>query len=430
MKVRLGYAGLALIVAAVMSAAPAANEVAMQDGWTNLFDGKSLTGWRGYSQPDATKTRWKVESGMLTVDPGDGTDTRGARDLITVAHVRQLRPRIRVEGHARAATAASSTSSSKIGPSAIGHEYQIIDDEKHTDAKIGPHRQTAAFYDVLPAANRPIKPAGEFNQSRVVVKGQHVEHYLNGTRVLQYRALEPGPSGSHRQEQVQGHRALRQAAEGPHPAAGSRRPCVVPLGEDPNRNADGDEISKKEEERKGEGRRTNLHSSFTLLLFFLSFFFLLPSSFSLCASAFSARATSARRTRAQRRRSRASRSRRSWGTTREKAARLADPVGATAYDDLDRFLDHKPMDLVAIGTPSGVHAEQAMAAVGRGLHVLVEKPVDISTKRVDALIEAADRGRVKVGVFFQDRLKPDVVRFKDLVESGKLGIAGARQRRT
>ena len=110
-----------------------------------------------------------------------------------------------------------------------------------------------------------------------------------------------------------------------------------------------------------------------------------------------------------------------WGTTVEKAARIAETAGAAAYDDFSRFLEHKPMDLVAIGTPSGVHAEQAIAAVERGLHVLVEKPVDIYTSRIDALIEAADRAGVKVGVFFQDRLKPDIVRLKSLVESGALG---------
>jgi hypothetical protein len=69
---------------------------------------------------------------------------------------------------------------------AIGHEYQVIDDERHADAKVGAKRQTAAFYDVLPAANRPLKPAGEWNQSRVVVKGTAVEHWLNGTKVLTY----------------------------------------------------------------------------------------------------------------------------------------------------------------------------------------------------------------------------------------------------
>jgi predicted dehydrogenase len=110
-----------------------------------------------------------------------------------------------------------------------------------------------------------------------------------------------------------------------------------------------------------------------------------------------------------------------WGTSREKAARLAEPAGAGAYDDFDLFLAHKPMDMVAIGTPSGVHAAQAIAAVERGLHVLVEKPVDIYTSRIDALIEAAELAAVKVGVFFQDRLKPDVVRLKGLMDAGTLG---------
>lgn len=108
------------------------------------------------------------------------------------------------------------------------------------------------------------------------------------------------------------------------------------------------------------------------------------------------------------------------GANRDKVAALAKSAGATAYDDLDRFLAH-PMDVVAIGSPSGVHAEQATAAVRRGLHVLVEKPLDITTTRIDALIEEADRARVKVGVFFQDRLTPDLVEMKAKVDAGVLG---------
>src|SRR5918993_1562859 len=110
-----------------------------------------------------------------------------------------------------------------------------------------------------------------------------------------------------------------------------------------------------------------------------------------------------------------------WGPTREKAARLAETAGAVAYDDLERFLEHKPMDVVVIGTPSGVHAEQAMAAARRGLHVLVEKPVDVQTARIDRLIATVERAGVQAGVFFQDRLKPDIVRLKELVTSGALG---------
>jgi UDP-N-acetyl-2-amino-2-deoxyglucuronate dehydrogenase len=108
------------------------------------------------------------------------------------------------------------------------------------------------------------------------------------------------------------------------------------------------------------------------------------------------------------------------GANRGKAAALAASAGATAYDDLDAFLA-QPMDVVAIGSPSGVHAEQATAAVRRGLHVLVEKPLDITTARIDALIEEADRAGVKVGVFFQDRLTPDLVEMKAKVAAGALG---------
>ncbi len=118
-----------------------------------------------------------------------------------------------------------------------------------------------------------------------------------------------------------------------------------------------------------------------------------------------------------------------WSRTREHAARLAAQHSAAAYTELDEFLDHRPMDLVAIGSPSGLHAEHGIAAARRGLHVLVEKPIDVSTTRADALIAAAGHAGVKLGVFFQDRLKPDVRRLKALVDAGHLGapiLASAR----
>jgi UDP-N-acetyl-2-amino-2-deoxyglucuronate dehydrogenase len=110
-----------------------------------------------------------------------------------------------------------------------------------------------------------------------------------------------------------------------------------------------------------------------------------------------------------------------YGQNSSKVTRLAAEYGGRAYSDLHRFLDHRPMDLVAIGSPSGLHAEHGIAAARRGLHVIVEKPLDISTARADALVEATDGAGVKLGVFFQDRLKPDVVRMKRLVDAGALG---------
>jgi UDP-N-acetyl-2-amino-2-deoxyglucuronate dehydrogenase len=110
-----------------------------------------------------------------------------------------------------------------------------------------------------------------------------------------------------------------------------------------------------------------------------------------------------------------------YGANRERTARMATQFGAAVYDDLDRFLSHRPMDIVAIGSPSGLHAEQGIAAARRGLHVLVEKPIDINTGKADALIAAADAAGVKLGVFFQDRLHPAIVEIKRLVEGGTIG---------
>src|SRR5216683_2828218 len=86
-----------------------------------------------------------------------------------------------------------------------------------------------------------------------------------------------------------------------------------------------------------------------------------------------------------------------YGTNREKSARLAQTYGAKLYDDLGAFLDHQPMQIVLIGSPSGMHAEQGIAAARRGLHVLVEKPIDITTERADLLISECDRAGVKLG---------------------------------
>jgi predicted dehydrogenase len=110
-----------------------------------------------------------------------------------------------------------------------------------------------------------------------------------------------------------------------------------------------------------------------------------------------------------------------FAPTQTHADRLAARHGATPYQTLDAFLAHRPMDAVAIGSPSGLHAEHGIAAAQRGLHVLVEKPIDIDTARADALIAAAARAGVTLGVIFQDRLKPDVRRLKALVDAGRLG---------
>ena len=110
-----------------------------------------------------------------------------------------------------------------------------------------------------------------------------------------------------------------------------------------------------------------------------------------------------------------------YGPTLDRAQRLAERHHAVAYDTLDGLLAHRPLEMVAIGSPSGLHAEQGIAAAKRGLHLLIEKPIDVTTARTDALIAEAARAGVTLGVIFQDRLKPDVQRLKALVTAGRLG---------
>jgi len=109
------------------------------------------------------------------------------------------------------------------------------------------------------------------------------------------------------------------------------------------------------------------------------------------------------------------------GTNAEKIARLCREHGGTPYQDFAAFLNHRPMDLVIIGSPSGLHAPQGIAAARRGLHVLTEKPIEISTVRADALIEAAKQSAVKLGVIFQDRTKPHIRQLKTWLAQGLLG---------
>lgn len=118
-----------------------------------------------------------------------------------------------------------------------------------------------------------------------------------------------------------------------------------------------------------------------------------------------------------------------FGTNAQKVDRLSREYGGKPFSNFAEFLAHRPMQLVAIGSPSGLHAEQGIAAARHGLHVLTEKPIDISLERADALIAETRKGQVQLGVFFQDRCKPDILSVKNAVDAGVLGnpiLADAR----
>jgi len=173
--------GLAAAVA-LHAAEPTSLTAAQQAaGWKPLFNGKNLDGWRLYGKPTPPGEGWKVEDGLLHKLP----KVRGG-DIVTTNTFRDFE----FSWEWRIAQAGNNGVKYLVTeqrPGAPGHEYQMIDDTGHPDGKLGAKRQTAAFYDVLPpAADKPLKPAGEWNASRILVKGNHVEHWLNGAKVVEY----------------------------------------------------------------------------------------------------------------------------------------------------------------------------------------------------------------------------------------------------
>jgi len=118
-----------------------------------------------------------------------------------------------------------------------------------------------------------------------------------------------------------------------------------------------------------------------------------------------------------------------FGTNAGKVAQLSSRYGGKSYPDLESFLSHKPMDAVIIGSPSGLHAEQGIVCAKHGLHVLVEKPLDVTVEKAAAFVGECKDSNVTLGVCFQDRFAADSVRLKQFIESGGMGkliMASAR----
>src|SRR5215471_1309828 len=118
-----------------------------------------------------------------------------------------------------------------------------------------------------------------------------------------------------------------------------------------------------------------------------------------------------------------------YGANHEKVGQLSREHGAVAYQDFGKFLAHRPMEIVIIGSPSGLHSKQGISAAQKGLHVLVEKPIAISVEQSAALITACEKANVKLAVIFQDHFKPHIRLLKQVIEDGALGrilLADAR----
>jgi len=149
-------------------------------GWKLLFDGKSTQGWHTFKKDTFPAKGWEVQD---TWFHGVG---QGGGDILSDGEFDQFELqwewKIAPEGNSGLKYFVLETRNAPLG-----HEYQMIDEEREADGKTFGKHSTGSFYDVLKPTIRPtVKPAGEINQSRILVKGNRVEHWLNGVKLLEY----------------------------------------------------------------------------------------------------------------------------------------------------------------------------------------------------------------------------------------------------
>ena len=147
-------------------------------GWTSLFDGRTTSGWRGYRM-DSLPAGWQVVDGALTrVGEGGDIITTGTYANFELT----LEWKISEGGNSGIFYRASEDTDAIYWNAP---EMQVLDDARHPD---GQSRLTAAGadYAVYPSPAGAVKPAGEWNAVRLVVNGNHVEHWLNGVKVVEY----------------------------------------------------------------------------------------------------------------------------------------------------------------------------------------------------------------------------------------------------
>ena len=169
-----------------------------REGWKLLWDGKSDKGWRGAKLDHFPATGWAIQDGILQVAHSGGGESVQHGDIVTRKQYRNFE----LELDFKITKGANSgikyfvdTTLNKGAGSSIGCEYQILDDKVHPDAKLGKggNRTLGSLYDLIKADARPFAPHekekrvnGGWNRAKIVVRDRHVEHYLNGIKIVEY----------------------------------------------------------------------------------------------------------------------------------------------------------------------------------------------------------------------------------------------------
>lgn len=162
-----------------------------REGWQLLFDGRSNNGWKGAFIDGFPEKGWKVENGVMTVLDSSGFESKNGGDIVTLGKYKnfELQVDFRVTKGANSGIKYYVTLEEEENKgSAFGLEFQIIDDDNHPDAGLGRegNRTVGSLYDLIPSGNKLIYPPGQWNHALIKSKDNHVEHWLNGIKLLEY----------------------------------------------------------------------------------------------------------------------------------------------------------------------------------------------------------------------------------------------------
>lgn len=158
-------------------------------GWVLLFDGKSMDNFRGFRK-ETVPASWTIEDGAIALTG------KGGGDIITKNQYENYELMLdwKISEGGNSGIIYNVSEDPQYGATYYtGPEMQVLDDDKHPDAKMGKNgnRKAGSLYDLIPLSTPAVKPVGQWNTVKLVVNKGHVEHWLNGKKVVEYQLLSP-----------------------------------------------------------------------------------------------------------------------------------------------------------------------------------------------------------------------------------------------
>ncbi|MEV4782506.1 3-keto-disaccharide hydrolase [Burkholderia sp. LMU1-1-1.1] len=179
---------------------PALTAAEKSEGWTALWDGSSTSAWRGVKTDDFPKHGWRACGNVLTIMGKGGEESRGGGDIISRERYADFELTLEAKLTPGANSGVKIFTQPNLAPidrltgkpaavgSAIGMEFQLLDDERHPDAKLGRdgNRTIGSLYDLVPAGkDKTAAPVGQWNHVRILARGKSVTFWLNGRKTVE-----------------------------------------------------------------------------------------------------------------------------------------------------------------------------------------------------------------------------------------------------